>query len=127
MIFEMLILVLAVSLCIFEAIKLDSYFSSKFSARGNLMICVVNEIFVFSLLGELIQHESQMISDQIYNSDWVHFNFASSNPKYLKEFKHLMTMTMMRARKTVSISAGGFVTMSFETFMSVSVKLLRQF
>jgi hypothetical protein len=119
MIFEMMMLVLSICLCIFEAIKLDDYFSSRFSARLNLMFCVIMEIFTFSLLGEQIQQESQMISNQIYNGNWYNFT-SSKNPKISKTFKALMNMTMMRAERVVEISAGGISTMSYETFMTVS-------
>jgi hypothetical protein len=146
MFFEMLMLILSISLCLFEAVKLDSYYTPKFIARSNLVGCVINEIFSFSLLGEVIQHESQMISEMIYNSNWYNFNFhkrssvkaccsnaaASSkaqypckaNSKAVKEFKALINMTMIRAKRNVQISAGGFFIMNFETYLNVSAVIV---
>lgn len=113
-------LVFTISFCTFEAVKQENYFSSKFSARSILMLCVINEIFAFSLLGEQIQHESAMIADEIYSSNWYKLNFVTSDAKVLKEFKATMQVTMMRASRKVKISAAGIVTMCFETFMNVS-------
>jgi hypothetical protein len=47
MFFEMLMLILSISLAVFEAVKLDSYLTPKFLARSNLVGCVTNEIFSF--------------------------------------------------------------------------------
>jgi hypothetical protein len=162
MLFEMLMLIVSISLAVFEAVKLDSYLTSKFIARSNLVGCVTNEIFSFSLLGEVIQHESQMISEMIYSGNWYNFNFqmrssvqascsnvaagskaqgtrtmnskAGANSKTqvpdkpnseaTKEFKALIIMTMIRAKRNVHISAGGFFIMNFETYLNVSVVIV---
>lgn len=121
MLFQVLSLVLMVSVCMFEAVSVEEYASSKFSARANLVLCVTNEIFLFSYLGEEIQHESQKISSLIYDTNWYHLSFSSAEPKLLKQFNSLMQMTTMRADRPIKLSAGGFTSMSYQTFMSVSV------
>jgi hypothetical protein len=126
MFFEILLLVLMISLCIAEAITVDNYLSTKGSARGNLVLCVINEIFLFSFFGEQIQHESLMISDKIYNTNWYELS-RMKNKKKLREFNSMVQLTMMRANRSIKISAGGFTNMSFETFMSVSrFEVIRQ-
>ena len=107
----------------FEALTVKNYLSSKFSARGNLVLCVIAEIFMYSQQGEDIQHESKMIADQIYNSMWYNLRFSTTDKKTLKKFKTLVLLTTMRANRPVKISAGGFTTMSYQTFMGVSLTL----
>jgi hypothetical protein len=119
----MLMLVLAIILCIFEAVKVDDFFTTKFSARSNLMTCVIVEMFSFSFLGEQIKHESRKISDQIYNSNWYNLNIVNKNSNIFIKFKPLMLLTVMRAERNVKISVGGISTMGYETFLSVRKKL----
>jgi 7tm Odorant receptor len=124
MLFQVLMLVLMISLCMYEAFTVENYLSTKFSARANLVVCVINDIFIYSHRGENIQHDSQMISDEIYDSYWYKVNFSRVNKRISKEFQTLIQLTMMRARRPVKISAGGFTTMSYQTFMSVSITIL---
>lgn len=120
MFFEMFLLVITISLCAFEAVKEENYFSSKFNARSNLLVCVTSEVFAFSLLGEQIQHESQLVAESMYNSYWYKIYYSTKNPTVLKNFKSLFLITTMRANKKVKISAAGIVTMSYETFLKAS-------
>jgi hypothetical protein len=126
LLFQIVMLALMISLCSFEAVSSENYLSTKFSARGNLVICVINEVFMFSFYGEKLLHESRMISDKIYTSKWYLFYSSSSNRSVVKEFSSLMQITMMRANKPIKLSAGGFTTMSFQTFMSVSCRQLKR-
>lgn len=104
----------------FEAFSVEDYMSSNFTPRLNLVLCMINELFMYSYRGEQLQHESKMISDKIYNSKWYQLNSDNSNRHTLREFKALMQMTMVRADRSIEISAGGFVSMSYDTFLNVS-------
>lgn len=120
MLFQYLTHAVMISLCILEAISVEDYFSSTFSARSNLVIGILNEIFIYSYRGDQIQYASVMIADRMYNSKWYILNFATPNRKAFKDFEVLFNFTVMRSRKPFSIMAGGFVSLSINTFMSVS-------
>lgn len=120
MMFLMAMLVLLISVCMFEAFSVEDYMSSNFTPRLNLVLCMINELFMYSYRGEQLQHESKMISDKIYNSKWYQLNSDNSNRHTLREFKALMQMTLVRADRSIEISAGGFVSMSYDTFLNVS-------
>lgn len=120
MLFQYLTHAIMISLCILEAISVEDYFSSTFSARSNLVIGILNEIFFYSYRGDELKYGSVMIADRIYQSKWYILIFESPNQKSLKDFRMLFNFTTMRSRKPIKIMAGGFTSMSIDTFVSVS-------
>lgn len=120
MLFQYLTHAIMISLCILEAISVEDYFSSTFSARSNLVLGILNEIFFYSYRGDQIKYGSLMIADLIYQSKWYILNYESPNRMALKDFKMLFNFTTMRSRKPIRIMAGGFTSMSIDTFVSVS-------
>lgn len=91
--------------------------SSKFSARLSLVLGSVNEITFFSYFGQKIQHESQLISDKVYYSNWYRFN--TSDTRALRDFRRMIQLTILRANRAFEISAGGLTNMSYQTCMNV--------
>jgi 7tm Odorant receptor len=122
MMFQLLLFVIMIILWLFEVALVDDYLSSTFSIRLNLMFAVTMEMYTACYCGESIIHESQAISGKIYRSKWYQLVYSSHNRKDLKQLKHILTLTMMRANRPIKISAGGFMTINFETFMMVRRK-----
>lgn len=122
MLIQLAMLGIMISLCMVEVIMVDSYFSTTFSARLNLVFAITIEMFIFSYRGEQIKHESHFIRDRIYNSEWYQLIYLAPRQKDMKELKSLILLTLMRANRPTKISAGRMTTMSYQTFMSVSCK-----
>lgn len=120
MLFDVAMFLIFISLCLFEAVSVDDYFSSKFSTRSSLVINAVIDIFILSYHGEKIIDESLKIRERIYNSNWYYLCFSSGNRENLKNFSCIINLSMMRASRFIHISAGGFSVVGYQTFMSVS-------
>jgi hypothetical protein len=116
---EVTTLVFSIILCWLEWIMIeDDYFSSKFSSRLNLVICVVNEVATIAFIGQKLQDESSAVCDKIYNIDWN--SLKNSNCKHYREMRSLIVITMMRAKRVEAISAGGILNFNCSTFTAVS-------
>lgn len=120
MLFQLLMLGFISSLCVFQAIIVEDYFSSVFSIQINLVICVLSQLVIFCYLGDQLLHESAAISSKIYNSMWYEVYFSAPNQRARREFHALIQLSITRRNQAVGISAGGFTTMSRPTFMRVN-------
>jgi 7tm Odorant receptor len=122
---EFTMLVFTFIICLFEWMMVDDYMSSKFSSRFNLVACAINEIFTFCLLGQRLELKSAAICEKIYNMKWEQLKISKNSDlklKSSKEMRSLMVITMIRANRTESISAGGLMEFNLSTYMAVSLK-----
>lgn len=120
MLLEVLFMAFVITLCMFEAVVLEDFTRSMLIIRVNLLACVITEIFMFCHGGQLIQNESLLVRDRMYNSNWYHLFGTSRSSNDLMELKSLINMTSMRSDDSITISAGGFISITYETFFSVS-------
>lgn len=119
MFFLVFMLVVVITLCLFEAVSVDNFFSSSFTTHLDTLVTVIVDMFLYSYHGEKVLHESLAINDMIYNSNWYLLNIASPNKKALKEFLSITQLTMIRAEQPFKISVGGFTSINYETFVTV--------
>jgi hypothetical protein len=115
---EVSTLVFAIILCLFEWILEEDYFSTKFSSRSNLLVCVINEIATLSFFGQRLTEKSSAICEKIYNIEWN--DLRQKNFRSYKELRSLMVITMIRSKRVEVISAGGIMNFNLPTFMAVS-------
>lgn len=120
MLSEVLFLALVITLCMFEAVSMEEYSWSNLSIRLNLLVCAITEIFMFCHRGQRITDESLLVRDRMYNSEWYNLLGTKRSDEDLREVKSLIILTAMRSDDSIKISAGGFISMTFETFLSVS-------
>lgn len=70
---KIMVLNVAIILCVFELITAENHLIANVSVRLTLMMCVLNEIFLFSLFGQQLQDKSAAVCEKIYAADWLQF------------------------------------------------------
>lgn len=108
------------SLCAFEVVNVESFFSVEFAARAQFTQYALIELFIFCRAAENIKHESEKVGERIYMSRWCHEEISK------RRIRPLLLFSMLRASRSVRTSALGLSVVSFETFLGVSETLSNQ-
>nr|ARO70233.1 Odorant Receptor 21 [Dendrolimus punctatus] len=74
------------------------------------LLCMVVQVFMYCYQGNCISEESVEVADTIYEMPW----YVCSLP-----IRKSLLVMMIRSRRPIELTAGGFVTLSLECFMSI--------
>lgn len=76
------------------------------------LITNMSQTLLFSVWGQRIQDRSVAVADAAFGSGWYRVRS--------RRLRQALIMVMQRAQRKVKISAGGFIDLSFESFLGVS-------
>lgn len=120
MLFEIVVNCMIITLCVFEMISSDNFFSVEFFSRFQLVLCALLDFFIFALKGEELKTATEKIRDQMYSCKW--YLMKHDDEKQLKTFKTIRNLLLvnMISAKGFTIVAGGLFTLRLETYKEVS-------
>nr|CAH7768516.1 unnamed protein product [Callosobruchus chinensis] len=107
---QFVVSVIIICTTMFE-MTLVPFMSLKFVSLVLYQYCMLMEIFILCYFGNEVIIESNRLTNFAYQSDWL---IGSS------EFRKNLLFFMIRSQRTLKLYAGGFFTLSLDTFVRVS-------
>nr|CAI5819554.1 unnamed protein product [Callosobruchus analis] len=108
---QFVVSVIIICTTMFE-MTLIPFMSLKFVSLVLYQYCMLMEIFILCYFGNEVIIESNKLTNFAYHSDWL-----IGSCQYRKN----LLFFMIRSQRTLKLYAGGFFTLSLDTFVSVSI------
>ncbi|XP_044258923.1 odorant receptor Or1-like [Tribolium madens] len=106
---QFVVSVIIICITMFQ-MSLVSPLSLQFLSMALYQTCMITEIFLWCYYGNEIILQSNKLTQSVYMSQWLDFP---------KEFKKDLLFFMTRSQKPLKLYAGGYFTLSLETFMAI--------
>nr|XP_015839882.1 PREDICTED: uncharacterized protein LOC663463 [Tribolium castaneum] len=106
---QFVVSVIIICITMFQ-MSLVSPLSLQFLSMALYQACMITEIFLWCYYGNEVILQSGKLTQSAYMSQWL----SSS-----KKFKHDLMFFMTRSQNPLKLYAGGYFTLSLETFMAI--------